>query len=179
MKIYPILSCVLLIFCCACQQKNTQKAALPPEESFLPMQIGNRWEMNPQSYTEIQDTLRIDKQLYYKFYALIGGDATDTKYLRIDDQNQLIEAYPDQPGKTYLHAKFDAKVNDVFYTLNDKSENDYKVTLIEKTDDKRVFEFDMVNHPNLKGSTHKVTYIKGKGIDDKWNSIKINGKVIK
>ncbi|QNK61590.1 hypothetical protein H7F33_13610 [Pedobacter sp. PAMC26386] len=148
-------------------------------DSFMPMQIGNKWSHGAHSYTEIQDTVRINKKLYYKFYSLVGGDATSTKYLRIDEKNQLLEAFPDQPGMTYVHAQFNANVNDKFYTLNDKSTNDYEVKLVEKTGDRRTFEFDMVNHPNLKGSTFKVSYLKGVGLDDGWQNIKIDGKIIK
>ncbi len=28
-------------------------------ESYYPMHVGNRWELNPGNYTEIKDTLRI------------------------------------------------------------------------------------------------------------------------
>lgn len=177
MKISQLLSLLLIVFISSCQNKTAKE--IPASESFMPLQIGNRWDMGSQNYTEIQDTVRIDNQLYYKVYSLIGGDATDTKYLRVDEKNQLLEAFPDQPGKVYTHAKFDANVNDEFYTLGDKTENDYKVKLVDKTADKRTFEFDMVYHPNLKGETHKVTYLKGIGLDQDWKHIKIDGKVIR
>ena len=169
---------VILAFS-SCKVKKQGTPQIAAADSFLPMQIGNRWAHGTHTYTEIRDTVRINKQLYYKFYSLIGGDATSTKYMRIDENNQLLEAFPDQPGMIYLHAKFNAPLNDVFNTLNDKSTNDYQVKLVEKTADTRTFEFDMVNQSNLKGSTFKVSYIKGQGLDDGWDSIRINGKVIK
>lgn len=180
MKIIQQLSLLMVVIFASCQQQatNTKQVTTPPD-SFMPMQIGNSWKMGEQNYTLIQDTLTLGNKLYYKFYSLVGGDASDTKYLRIDENNDLLEAYPDQPGKIYTHAKFNAKVNDEFYTLGDQTENDYKVKVTEKTADKMTFEFDMVHHPNLKGSTHKVTYIKGLGLSENWKSITINGKVIK
>jgi len=179
MKNSSLMYLLIVLVIPSCKMKKTAIQPVSAMDSFMPMQIGNKWSHGANSYTEIQDTVRIGKQLYYKFYSLVGGDATDTKYMRIDEKNQLVESYPDQPGVVYVHAKFNANLNDVFFTLNDKSTNDYQVKLLEKTADKRTFEFDMVNHPNLKGSKHKVSYLKGIGLDDNWTSIKINGKIIK
>lgn len=179
MKNAHLLSFLIMILFASCQQKVVTTKEIAAADSFMPMQIGNSWRMGDHSYTEIQDTMRIDSKLYYKFYSLVGGDATEVKYMRIDENNDLLEAYPDQPKLIYTHAKFNAKVNDEFYTIGDKSQNDYKVKVVEKTDKKMTFEFDMVYHPNLKGSTHKVSYIKGSGLDEDWKSIKIDGKVIK
>lgn len=150
-----------------------------PANSFLPMQIGNQWRIDSQNYTEIQDTVRMDGKLYYKFYSLIGGDAVSTVYLRIDENNQLMESWPDSTGKQYTRAKFNSKVGDSFFTLNDGTTNDYKVTVIEKTDKKITFSFEMIYHDNMKGESHQVTYVKGQGLDDDWKSIKIDGKMVK
>lgn len=158
---------------------KTSNAKVDPVQSFLPMQIGNYWKIDAQNYTEIQDTMRIDGQLYYKFYSLIGGDAVSVAYLRIDDKNQLKESWPETTGKEYIRAQFDSKPGDSFFTLNDRTTNDYKVTVIEKTDKKMTFSFDMIYHDNMKGHPHQVTYIKGQGLDDGWKSVKINGKIIK
>lgn len=179
MKHIQLFSFLVLILLSSCQQKGNSAKEINAADSFMPMQIGNRWSMADHSYTEIQDTLRIDDKLYYKFYSLVGGDAVDIKYLRIDENNQLLESYPDSPKTIYTHAKFDANVKDEFYTLGDKSENDYKVTLIEKTDTKRTFEFDPVYSPILKGNTHRVSYVKGIGLDEAWKTIKIDGKEIR
>ncbi|MBB6272360.1 hypothetical protein HDF26_002817 [Pedobacter cryoconitis] len=179
MKTSYLMYLIVILTIPACKMKKTAMQPLAAADSFMPMQIGNKWSHGAHSYTEIQDTVRIGKQLYYKFYSLVGGDASDTKYLRIDENNQLLESYPDQPNVVYVHAKFNASLNDVFFTLNDKSTNDYQVKLVKKTPDRRTFEFDMVYHPNLKGSTHQVSYVKGIGLDDGWTSIKINGKIIK
>lgn len=179
MKPIQLLSFFILTTLASCQPKLATKEKSDAADSFMPMQIGNSWKMAEHTYTEIPDTLRIDNKLYYKFYSLIGGDAVDIKYLRLDENNQLLEAYPDQPGKIYTHAKFNLKVNDEFYTLGDGSVNDYKVKVTEKTPEKVTFEFSMQNHPNLKGSSHKVSYIKGLGLNEKWKSIILGGKVVK
>jgi hypothetical protein len=167
---------LLLFFFVACKPNQTTSDAA---NSFLPLQIGNYWKIDAQNYTEIQDTLRIDGKLYYKFYSLVGGDAVSTTYLRINENGKLMESWPDGTGKEYTRAQFNSNVGDSFYTLNDKTTNDYKVTVVEKTDEKITFSFDMVNHENMKGKPHQVTYIKGIGLDDKWKSIKIDGKIIK
>lgn len=164
---------LLLASCKTPQVKNNDN------QSFLPMQIGNYWKMDAQNYTEIQDTMRIDGKLYYKFYSLIGGDAVSTTYLRIDENNQLLESWPESKSKEYVRAKFNSNTGDSFFTLSDHSANDYKVTVTEKSDDKITFSFDMIYHENLGGSPHTVTYLKGLGLQDDWKSIKIDGKIVK
>lgn len=172
-----ILFLIILAALGSCQ--SSHKPSIPSAEgSFLPMQVGNLWKIGEQNYTTIQDTLKIDGERYFKFYSLVGGDAVDIKYLRINGANELLEAYPDQPKKTYIHAKFNGKVGDEFYTLGDQSTNDYKVKLIEKTAERMTFEFEMVFHHNLKGSKHKVSYVKGTGFDGNWKQLIINGKSI-
>ncbi|NII83358.1 MULTISPECIES: hypothetical protein [unclassified Pedobacter] len=174
-KIFKFLSIVLMsLFMLYCQSNKEQHAAA---DSFLPMQIGNLWYMNAQSYTEIQDTVRINKKLFYKFYSLVGGDAVSTVYLRIDEQNKLIEGYPDSPLKTYTRADFNAKMGDKFFTTGEKDENDNEVTVVQKTDTEMTFSFDPIYHPNLKGHPSQVKYIKGKGWAEKFKKLKIDGVV--
>lgn len=174
-KAFKFLSFILVIlFMLSCQKKKVQNGGA---DSFLPMQIGNLWYMNAQSYTEIQDTVRINKKLFYKFYALVGGDATSTFYLRIDEQNKLVESYPDDSLKTYVRADFNAKIGDKFFTTGEKDENDNEVTVVQKSDSTMTFSFDPVYHPNLKGNLSQVKYIKGKGWAENFKKLKINGVV--
>ncbi len=150
------------------------------ESSFLPMQIGNYWKIDESNWTEITDTLTIEGNLYYKFFSLIGGDALRTEYLRIDENEQLVQALPDTPGFQYKHARFNIPVGDTFFTLDNQTINDYKVTLIESTDSTRVFEFELVYHPNFT-SRHTVAYVKGLGkiwgTENPYKEVKINGEV--
>ena len=143
----------------------------------MPMHIGNYWGTSNReiSYTEIQDTLRIDNKLYYKFFSLVGGDAFGVSYLRIDEQNRLIEAYPKYPNRIYVRADFDAKVGDVFYTLGDQTVNDYKVKVASKTDTEMSFDFEMVYHSTLKGQIHTNKYIKGRGWSGNFEKVILNG----
>ncbi len=171
--LHLLLLPLVLASCKTSQVKHTDK------QSFLPMQIGNYWKMDAQNYTEIQDTMRIDGKLYYKFYSLIGGDAVSTTYLRIDENNQLLESWPESKSKEYVRAEFNSNTGDSFFTLSDQSANDYKVTVTEKSDDKITFSFDMIYHENLGGNPRTVTYLKGLGLQDDWKSIKIDGKIIK
>ncbi|WPO84142.1 hypothetical protein SD427_07350 [Chryseobacterium sp. JJR-5R] len=172
----PLLVFPILLVSCTMQNKSN-KGNTP--ESFMPMQIGNYWKVDAQNYTEIKDTLRIDGNLYYQFYSLVGGDAVSKVFLRIDENKQLVESWPSSGGKEYVRARFGGKLNESFFTLNDKSANDYKVTIVEKSDRKMTFSFDMIYHDNLKGQPHLETYIKGQGFDGNWNEIKIAGKLIK
>ncbi len=174
-NIFNFLGFALIgLFIFSCMKNKDQD---PVADSFLPMQVGNLWYMNAQSYTEIQDTVRINKKLFYKFYSLIGGDAVSTVYLRIDEQNKLIEGYPDSPSKTYTRADFNAKMGDKFFTTGEKDENDNEVTVVQKSDTEMTFSFDAVYHPNLKGHPHSIKYLKGKGFPGKWKKLIINGVV--
>lgn len=174
-NIFKSLSFILItLFILSCGKNKEQNAVA---DSFLPMQIGNLWYMNAQSYTEIQDTILINKKLFYKFYSLVGGDATNTVYLRIDEQNKLIESYPNTPLKTYIRADFNAKKGDKFFTTGEKDENDNEVTVIQKSDTEMTFSFDPIYHPNLKGHPSQVKYIKGKGWAEHFKKLKINGVV--
>ncbi|MFD2585092.1 hypothetical protein ACFSR6_21520 [Pedobacter vanadiisoli] len=164
------------LFMLSCQKNKKQNLSA---DSFLPMQIGNLWYMNDQSYTEIKDTVRINKKLFYKFYSLVGGDAGSVFYLRIDEQNRLVESYPDSPDKIYIRADFNAKIGDKFFTTGAKDENDNEVTVVQKSDNEITFSFDPVYHPNLKGHPYEVKYIKGKGWAEKYQKIKIDGVVYK
>jgi hypothetical protein len=145
--------------------------------SFMPLQIGNYWRMNAQNFSEVQDTVRIKGKLYYKIFSLTGGDVSGEQYFRIDEDQNLISSSPRYPDYKYTRAKFNANVGDTFQTLGDQSYNDYKVTVVEKSDTKMTFSYDMIYHPNLKGHPHTETFIKGTGWDDQWKSMRINGIV--
>lgn len=168
------------VFTVACKKNSITQTVNPPlvSDSYLPMHIGNYWRIGTGSSIDITDTIRFANQLYYKFYSRIGGDAFSTQYLRIDTASQLWEGYPSQPGKEYLHARFNGNPDDIFYTLNDQSVNDCKVRISGKTDNMRMFEFDRIYHQNLKGQLSTRTYLRGLGWgDDVWDSIRINGVV--
>lgn len=175
-----LFSVLILSLCFInCKKQEEMNVKTDPSDSFLPMQIGNYWKSDAANYTEIQDTSRINGKLYYKFYSLVGVDASSTSYLRIDKDNQLWESWPSAPNKEYLRAKFNGNINDTFFTLNDQSVNDCEVTLLEKTNNKITFSFDMIYHPNLKGHPFIFSYIKGQGFDGNWSSLKINGVILK
>lgn len=164
---------VLLVILFSCS--NDDDSPKVSEESFLPMHIGNYWKLNDENFTEIVDTVRIQGDLYYEFYSLTGGDGVGTKYLRIDDQQNLIGTYPDNPEFTYIDAKFSADLGSTFWTIGDQSINDFKVNVIEKEKSSRAYEFQTVNQPNGDGK-HIVKYTWGLGWDD-YKEIKINGKL--
>ena len=146
-------------------------------ESFLPMEIGNYWKINKDNYIEITDTLRIDGDLFYKFYSLTGGDAVGRQYLRIDSENNLIEKSPMYPSWEYVHAKFNLTMGEKFYTLGDSSVNDYEVTVDFKDEAIMNFSFDAIYHPHLRGHAHIVSYEKGLGYVSHWKEVSISGTI--
>ena len=170
-KYLRIILIGILVLAIGC--KEDDEPSYNNEESFLPMHIGNYWKNDEENFTEIIDTLRIEGNLYYKFYSLIGGDGISTQYLRIDENQQLIESYPNSPNDIFIHAKFSADKGSTFWTLNNQSVNDFKVTVLKKENTLRTFEFQRMYHPNANDS-HTVTYVKGLG----WNNykeVKIDG----
>lgn len=177
MKYFTIMAVIAAFTLSSCEEDLNQLQKETGSESFMPLHIGNYWRMNDLSYTEVQDTVRIGGELYYKLFSLVGGDAVMEEYLRIDANENLISSSPEHPDRQYIKAKFNANVADTFQTLGDETVNDYKVTVVEKTDSKMTFSFDMIYHPNFKGRPHTVTYLKGLGLDDSWKEIRINGKV--
>ncbi len=147
------------------KEKQAEAHNNPPvnNDSYLPMEVGNYWKTNDQNYTEIRGTKTIHDQLFYEFFSLVGGDAVSVRYLRINENGDLIEMYPDGSSTVYTHAKFNAEVGDIFYTTGEEDWNDYMVKLIEKEDDVIKFEWDMAYHPNLKGHKFYHSYKKGFG----------------
>jgi hypothetical protein len=168
---------ILSVSIIGCEKYTPDKFNIDQEDSFLPMNIGNYWRMNSENYIEIVDTIWIEGNLFYKFSSLTGGDAIGVQYLRIDDNNNLIEKYPTKLEWTYVHAKFNSEIGDKFYTLNDKTINDYEVMVKFKNNDTIKFEFDMVYHPNLKGDKFIVAYKRGFGFIDNWKEIRINNRI--
>ncbi len=177
--IYLIAFALITIICGCEKEKDNPLVVNSNENSFLPMHIGNYWKINAENYTEITDTLTINGDIYFEFVSLTGGDVLSTQYLRIDNDQNLIESYPEHPELLYTHAKFNANLNDAFYTLNDGTVNDYKVKVVKKDSSIIRLKFEMVYHPGLNGTSHTVTYIKGAGWEDNWNEVRINGKTYK
>jgi len=182
-KTYSIAR-LLFVFCCilagyGCKKENPLVSKTPSVDSFLPMQVGNLWYSNKENYTEIKDSVLIGGQLFYKFFSLIGGDATATSYMRIDERGRLIVSDPNKPSFIAVRADFNAKVGDKFFTIGDGTDIDNEVTMVQKSDSEITFSFDAIYHPNLKGHPYQVKYIKGQGFPGNWAKLKINGVVYK
>lgn len=143
------LCLALLIVSCTMQNKNHNENA---SGSFIPMQIGNYWKVDAQNYTEIKDTLRIDGKLYYQFYSLVGGDAVSKVFLRINEKKSWQNPGLLQKVRNTSVLNLEGMLM-IAFTLNDKTTNDYKVTIIEKSDRKMTFSFDMIYHDNFERAT--------------------------
>ncbi|GAB3425990.1 hypothetical protein GCM10027516_29350 [Niabella aquatica] len=163
----------------ACSKKGVNKQYSYEGDSYLPMEVGNYWRTNDENYIKITDTKMIDNGLFYEFSSRIGGDVFGKNYYRIDKDNNLIEKFPDHPGSVYTHAKFGAKVGDVFYTTGKKDWNDLYVKITYKGDEQITFEYDMINHPNLKGQKSYRSFKRGFGFAQNWKEVKIGDKVYK
>ena len=181
MKTYKILFLVtILLYVTSCESNDPEISKTVDSyqyfsDSFFPLAIGNYWRMNDQNYTEITDTILIAGVLYYEVYSRIGGDASLTEYLRIDNENNLIQRSPRNPAWNYIKAKFNSSIGDTFFTLKDSS---LKVTTISKSEDIMQFEYQMVYHPLL-SSKHIIVYKKGLGPVENWKEVRIDGVIYK
>jgi len=144
--------------------------------SFYPMQIGNYWKTDAQNYMEIQDTVRINGKLYYKFHYATGGDVIGLEYLRIDENQYLVEANPNDTSLNY-QANFGANVNDTFHSLNIQNINNHLIKVTYKSATKMTFQIDVFNNNFASAQTIANTYYKGIGPDGNYTTIKINGIV--
>lgn len=172
-KLSTLFLTLLFLVSCSSDDDVTE-----PQASFLPMSIGNYWKHDFDTFTEITDTLRIQGNLYYKF----DGQDYDygwTRYLRIDENAQLIESHPLTPDKQYIIAKFNAEVGTEWWT-DQNGQYPKKRTLVIKNDDRRVIyqqsyrNWDIDPSPRLIG--YSVTeYFAGIG----WKSpeVSIDGEV--
>lgn len=169
-----------IIVLSGCARDEILAELIPPQEavtpadatraSFLPMQVGNRWELNEHNYTEIQDTLRINGELFYYFFSLVGGDGVMRQYLRIDEENRLIERYPDDLDFTYLHADFRAAVGDTFSTIGDNSRNDFIVEVTVKTDSTMTFNYRNKQEDYVR---FQRTFVRGLGYQEDYQVVKL------
>jgi hypothetical protein len=172
MKITLTLTALLFLAFTSCKKSDP----ISPSESFLPLQIGNYWRMDAETYIEITGTVQLNGKQFYKTFSLTGGDVLGELCYRIDEHQNLIESHERHPDYNFIVAKFNAKVGDSFQALGDKSVNDYKITVVEKTPTKMSFSYDMIYHPNLKGHPHVRSFVKGIGWDG-WKIVKIGEKV--
>lgn len=134
MKRIMILCASACIVLFSCQKSQSTISSKEPDtvngvsefvgDSYLPMQVGNYWRNNDENYTEITGTKTIDGELCYEFSSRIGGDAFGKNYYRIDENNKLIEKFPQYSNATYTHAQFNTNVGDIFWTKGDNDPND-------------------------------------------------------
>jgi hypothetical protein len=141
------------------------------------MSIGNYWKHDDENFTEITDTLRIQGDLYFKFESIIGGDGYSQHYLRITDNQNLIEVNPDVPDFKIIVAKFSIPLNDIFWSLNNQSTNDQKITLIKKEDNLRTYECLNFSFPDV--IKYYTSYTRGLGWNHYPGILEINYKQIK
>jgi hypothetical protein len=177
MKTQITLFLTIFILCLTSCEKDDDQESNYAIGLYLPMKLGNYWKINNSNYKEIIDTVRINGDLFYKFYELTGGDAFTNRYLRIDENGNLIEKYPKYPETTYTHAKFNSKVGEKFWTLGDRSVNDCLVVNTYKKEGIIKFEFDPVNHSKLKGSKNIESYKIGLGFVGNWKEVKIDNTI--
>ncbi len=173
-----LFSTLLLIFIsCIQDSDNSNDIGSETSDGFLPLHVGNYWKINEENYTVILDTIRINNNKFYHVSTLDGGDAYLIQYLRIDEDHNLISSYPDNPEFKYTMAKFNAELGDSFFTLNDSTVNDYKVTVITKNDTLIEFEYELIYHSMLKGSKHTNSFKKNIGWVDNYSEVQINGNI--
>ena len=177
-----IIFLILLLIPMGCE-KNEEEDLVPNvylSDSFYPMNIGNYWKVDNNNYIKIVDTIRIGGELFYEFNTLVAGRDRYIKYLRIDENNDLIAKRPDIPAKKTTYAKFSSSIGDTFYTRNDTTITDCQVVVIFKNTDTIKFEYDRIYNPELKGSKYIRAYKKGFGLlGNNWKEVFIDSIIYK
>ena len=167
-----VLALLFIVTFTSCESDNEASS----EENWLPLEIGNYWKKGEYVLYEVVDTVRIDGDLFYKIQMQFSYDEGGTKYLRIDENQNLIEKFPNNPGTQSLRAKFDIELGDTFYQNDNNPGSDFLGTLMERTDSIMSFRFQRVNHPTLTDE-HTDIYINGLGWWYDWEEIKIGEDV--
>ena len=173
-----IFFCLITFAVIGCRKDDATIIDVDSDNSYLPMQVGNYWRINDENYIIITGTKMIDKELFYEFSSRVGGDAFGKRYYRIDENNNLIEKYPDHPGESYTHAKFNMGMNESFWTTGKKDVNDLNVRILKKDGDQITFEYTWEYHINLKGSKTTRTFQKGLGYLG-YKEVKIRDEIYK
>lgn len=104
----------------ACHKDEIEDKELVLSDEYLPLQVGNYWQMENQGKQEITGTKEINNKMYYQLEG-----SSDTLYYRIDNDKVYVLNHEGQEG-----VKFDlsAELNETWtYNL-------YTVQLISKTD---------------------------------------------
>ncbi|UKJ06513.1 hypothetical protein [Solitalea lacus] len=176
--IYTAFIVLFAIAGVACKKKDSPAPAIDKNLGFFPLQVGNYWRINSDNYAEIKEKKILNGKEYFHYQALVGGDAFDNAYYRIDG-NKLIQGYnfyTDVPE--VLIADFNEALDEVFYATTILSNpNNIKITVIEKSEDTMKFKYEesVSGKPNI----YFRTFRKGVGLDEKYDEIKINGVVYK
>jgi hypothetical protein len=149
-----------------------------PEASFLPMSIGNYWKYDDDTFTEITDTLRIQGNLYYTFTS-VDYDTGLIRYLRMDENSQLIESHPLTPNKQSIVAKFNVEVGTEWWTDED-GEYPNKRTLVIKNDTRRAIYLQSYRNWDIDPSPRLIGYSVTEyfaGIGWRYPEVRIDGEV--
>ena len=130
MKLIKVLSLFVieLIFVLSCK-KNDDTISLT--NKYLPLEIGNYWQLDYLEKREIINTKEIGGKIYYLIQS-----GNDTDYYRIENDKVYVIAYDDNESVKF---NLSANVNDTW------NYNSYKVKLISKTDTIIVNDTKFVN----------------------------------
>ncbi|MNE25665.1 hypothetical protein D3C80_1190000 [compost metagenome] len=144
------------------------------------MHIGDYKKFSEHTFYNIKEKVTIGGKEYFHFDGLVGGDVTWSEFYRLDDQNNLYQAF-DSPLAlvSEIHiASFNKKKGDVFYsTTSPNSPNNLKILVLEKTDDIMVFQYDYPEYSSI--ADHTITFRKGLGFEEPYSEVKINNVVYK
>lgn len=171
-NILIVLALLFIVSFSSCESDNEESS----EENWMPLEIGNYWKKGEYVRSEVVDTVRIDGDLFYKIDMRLSLDELGTMYLRIDENQNLIEKFPNNLGYQSLRAKFDIELGDTFYQNDNNPGSDFLGTLMERTDSIMTFRFQRVNHPTLTDE-HTDVYINGLGWWYDWDEVKIGDDV--
>ena len=116
-KLLIISGLLMSIVLTSCEKKSISLESLKNE--YLPLEVGNYWNIGSSSIKKITGTQEFDGKSYYALTTKY-----DTSYVR-NDNNRIIQYYK---NKEYVKYDLTAHVNDTWMF------RDYVVKLVSKTD---------------------------------------------
>jgi hypothetical protein len=160
MKTLPYLL-LLAAACAACFSPSQDCCA--PEANYLPLAVGNYWKVDDNDYLEVTGKARLDDGEYFVLSSYIR-DAPDpalvrqTIYLRLDDQQRLIQGFSTS-NWTRIWANFALQPGQEVTAFD-------RITALVKTADRMKFRYECLICSSLPNQ-HEATFLNGRGFAER------------
>lgn len=134
---------------------------------FMPLAVGNSWRGGAGLSFNIKDTVIFEGKKFYQFERNWASQGIHYYHLQ-NDNKLLLKKSKNSPEE--LFADFSKNLGDSFASLGNHSEEDEKITIIEKSENIMSFKHEF---PYTNNQPYIVTFEKGLGIKGNFYMINI------